>query len=215
MNRWILTISVSLSLAGCGLSGVPSQPPAVEATPQAQVQQQVNQQVDQQISPPADSENAQSQQAQLQNNKVESDLQQDYAPTTPLPATGKVTIRDHIRNLDPERLITNCPADSAPYAFAESTHYRVQICSEEYDPWLPKYYLGQAKDGSGEIRITNSNVAEARQLIFKSSGYTYVLYRDAAQPEQVNAYLQVFTPDGDSYAEALLYFYEATDAAPS
>jgi hypothetical protein len=203
MNRWIWTISASLSLAGCGLSNIPSQPP-VEAT-SPQVQPQVNQQ----IIPPASSENTESPQSLSQNNEGESSIQQDYAPTTPLPETGKVTIRGHIRTLDPDRLIADCPVDSAPYAFAESTHYRVQICSEEYDPWLPKYYLGQAKDGSGEIRITNSNVAEARQLIFKSGGYTYVLYRDATRPEEVNAYLQVFTPDGDGYSEALLYFYEA------
>lgn len=141
-------------------------------------------------------------------------IQKDYAATVPLPSTGRVTIRDSIRNLDLSQLIAECPADSAPYAFAESTNYRVQICSQEYDPWLPKYYIGQAKDGSGELRITSSDLDEARQLIFRHEGYTYIIYRDGARPEQVNAYLEVYTPNGENYAEALLYLYEA-GAAPN
>jgi hypothetical protein len=142
-------------------------------------------------------------------------IQQDYAPLTPLPSTGQVTQRGQIRNLEPERLLTSCPADSGPYAFAESTNYQIQICSQEYDPWLPKYYIGRAKDGSGELRITSSNPTEARQLIFKNEGYTYVLYRDGVHPDRSNAYLQVYTPDGSSYAEALFYLYEATNPPQS
>ncbi len=136
--------------------------------------------------------------------------QQDYDSNSPIPATGKVTIRNDIRSLDVSQLIADCPADSAPYAFAESTNYRVQICSQEYDPWQPKYYIGQAKDGSGELRITSDRPEEARQLIFKSQGYTYILYRDGRRPELINAYLEVYTPNGKNYAEALWYLYEAT-----
>lgn len=139
----------------------------------------------------------------------ETEIRRDYAATAPLPSTGQVTIRNSIRNLDLSQLIAECPPDSAPYAFAESTNYRVQICSQEYDPWQPKYYIGQAKDGSGELRITSSNPETARQLIFEHSGYTYAIYRDGARPELLNAYLQVFTPSGENYAEALLYLYEA------
>lgn len=140
-------------------------------------------------------------------------LHQDYGPATPLPATGQVTIRSDIRDLDPNRLIAPCPSDSSPYAFAESTNYRVQICSAEYDPWQPKYYIGQAKQGNEELQITSTDPAAARQLIFNHAGYTYVLYRDgrgAASGEAANAYLQVFTPSGEGYAEALLYFYETS-----
>ncbi|WNZ25184.1 hypothetical protein HJG54_21570 [Leptolyngbya sp. NK1-12] len=139
-------------------------------------------------------------------------IQQDYAATTPLPTTGRVTVRDHIRNLDPSRLIVNCPADSAPYAFAESSNYEIQICSEEYDPWQPKYYISQAKDRSSGLRITSANPEEARQLVFRNQGYTYVIYRDGARPDQINAYLEVYGPNGDSFAEALLYLYEAGPA---
>ncbi len=136
------------------------------------------------------------------------EMKRDYGVTTPIATTGKVTVRDRIRFVDSDKLMTACPTDTAPYALAESTHYRVQICSEEYDPQLPKYYIGQDKDGGGELRITSSNLNEARQLIFKNGDYTYILYRDGAKPDQSNAYLEVYMPNGKSYAEALFYLYE-------
>lgn len=139
------------------------------------------------------------------------ELVRDYAPEAALPATGQVTIRGDIRNLDDSRLIADCPADSAPYAFAESSNYLIQICSAEYDPWLPKYYIGRAKVGGDELRITNAQPETASQLVFRNGDYTYALYRDSARPASTNAYLEVYTPDGQAYAEALLYFYERID----
>ncbi len=127
---------------------------------------------------------------------------------TPLPTTGKVTVRSNIDTLDTSQLLTDCPTDTAPYAYAESTRYQIQICSEEYDPWMPKYYIGRAKDGSGELRLINKNQDEARQLIFRNGNYLYTLYQDGARPEQMNAYLEIYSPDDQkTYAEALLYLY--------
>lgn len=146
-----------------------------------------------------------------QAQSEEPNIQRDFAPTTPLPEIGQVTVRGNIRELAADRMIAECPADSAPYALAESTNYRVQVCSAEYDPWLPKYYMSQAKDGSGNLELTNTDPNTARQLIFTNGDYTYILYRDSARPEQTNAYLEVHTPDGTTYAEALLYFYERSD----
>jgi hypothetical protein len=136
------------------------------------------------------------------------EIERDYGITTPIASTGKLTVRDRIRFVDADKLFTACPTDTAPYALAESTHYRIQICSGEYDPQLPKYYIGQDKDGGDELRITSSNLDEARQLVFKNGDYTYVLYGDSAKPDQTNAYLEVYMPNGKSYAEALLYLYE-------
>lgn len=142
---------------------------------------------------------------------LDARTERDYAPTAPLPATGQVTVRGSIREIDTDRMIAECPTDSAPYAFAESTNYFIQICSAEFDPWLPKYYMSQAKDGSGGLELTNPNPDTARQLIFPNGDYTYILYRDSARPEQTNAYLEVYSPDGSVQAEALIYFYEQGD----
>lgn len=119
-----------------------------------------------------------------------------------------VTIRDRIQTINPTRLFANCPTNSVPYAFAESTNYLVQICSTEDDPSLPKYYFGRAKNGKGNLKIVNENADDAAQLIFKNSGYTYSIYRDGSDPESFNAYLEVTQPNGKTYAEALLYLYE-------
>ena len=135
----------------------------------------------QSVSPPSDSPAAPVQVTPVQATPVQAtpirSPQPGYAPTAaPLP-TGQVTLRADIRNLETSRLIAACPTDSAPYAFAESNHYQIQICSQEYDPWQPKYYIGQSKTDQGSLNITSTNPDEARQLIFKNAGYTYRLRR--------------------------------------
>jgi hypothetical protein len=137
------------------------------------------------------------------------DYLRDYNSTTPLPETGRVTVRADIASFALDRLITDCPTDTALYAFAESSNYRIQVCSEEYDPWLPKYYIGRAKEGGDELRLINKNTSEAQQLIFRNGDYIYTLYRDGARPERINAYLEIYSAtDRKTYAEALVYLYE-------
>jgi hypothetical protein len=160
------------------------------------------------INPDSQSPESRGSSSAQSSTSANGDIERDFGLTTPIAATGKITARDRIRFVDADRLFTPCPTDTAPYALAESTHYRVQVCSEEFDPQVPKYYIGQAKDGGGEMRITSSNPNEARQLVFKNADYTYVLYRDGRHPEQTNAYLEVYEPDGKSYAEALFYLYQ-------
>ncbi|MGG6294531.1 hypothetical protein ACQ4M4_08910 [Leptolyngbya sp. AN02str] len=139
------------------------------------------------------------------------DLFRDVIPTEPIPATGRLTVRGDLRQADESLLFAQCPSDSAPYAIAASGNYRIQICSAEYDPWQPKYYIGQTHDGTEELKITSTNPDEARQLIFQNGGYVYNLYRDGGQPDMLNAYLEVYTPEGKIYAEALHYIYERQD----
>lgn len=141
---------------------------------------------------------------------VTANLQRNIESTAPLSSTGQITMRDSILNLDLDRLIADCPADSAPYAFAESSYHFVQICSAEYDPWLPKYYLGHNKADGNELWLTNEHDDTARQLIFENGEYTYILKRDFGSTE-TNAYLEVHHPDGHIEAEALLYLYERSD----
>lgn len=140
-----------------------------------------------------------------------SNVFRDYGWTTPLPETGKVTIRRNLTDLSSNQVFKPCPAYSALYAFAESTNYQVEVCTKEHTLNVPKYYFGQAKDGSGKLTIVNENQDEASQLIFKNNGYTYDIFRDGAKPEQINAYLEVKQPDNKIYAEALLYLYEKLD----
>lgn len=149
--------------------------------------------------------------AQFHRDPNNPNLLRDVDPTAPIPATGQVTIRGSIRNLDTNRMISECPADSAPYAYAESTNHRVQICSAEFDPWLPKYFMGQPKNGSGEIRATNDNPDTAQQLVFNNGDRTYALSRSRDRSGDANMYLEIRNPDGTTYAEALLYFYEQID----
>jgi hypothetical protein len=149
--------------------------------------------------------------AQFHRDPNNPNLLRDYDPTAPIPATGQTTIRGSIRNLNTNRMIAECPADSAPYAYAESTNHRVQICSAEFDPWLPKYFMGQSKDGSSDIRITNEELESAQQLVFNNGDRTYALSGSRDRAGDTNVYLEIRNPDGTTYAEALLYFYEQTD----
>lgn len=137
--------------------------------------------------------------------------QRDYAPTAPIPETGQVTVRNSIRTLEPTQMLDACPPDSAPYAYAESTNHRVQICSAEYDPWLPKYFIADPQDGSSEIRITNDDPDTARQLLFSDGDRTYSLAPATERSADTNLYLEIRSADGSRQAEALLYFYEQSD----
>ncbi len=132
----------------------------------------------------------------------------DYGFNTPLPQTGKVTIRRTVGQFNQKKMFKPCPANSNLYAFAESTNYQVEICSKERKPSQPKYYLSRAKNGSGGITIRSNDEDAAYQLIFQNNGYTYSIYRDGGDPQRVNAYLEVTRPDGKTFAEALLYLYE-------
>jgi hypothetical protein len=71
--------------------------------------------------------------------------------------------------------------------------------------------MGQPKNGSGEIRATNDNPDTAQQLVFNNGDRTYALSRSRDRSGDANMYLEIRNPDGTTYAEALLYFYEQID----
>ncbi|QIR35518.1 hypothetical protein HCG51_01290 [Tolypothrix sp. PCC 7910] len=133
----------------------------------------------------------------------------DYGFSTPLPQTGKVTIRQPIQKFKKNRMFKACPANSNLYAYVESTNYQVEICTKENNPRLPKYYFSRAKNGKSSLTIISNDEDDASQLIFKNNGYTYSIYRDGGGPDNLyNAYLEVTRPDGKTFGEALLYLYE-------
>ena len=130
---------------------------------------------------------------------------EDYRFSTPLPQTGKVTIRRSLKAFNRQRMFTACPKNSRLYAFAESTHYLVQICAQQ---GVPRYYLSKGKQDGSRLTIEDRDSSRTRQLIFANKDYLYILYRDGARPERINAYLQVFRKDQQILGEALLYLYE-------
>ena len=133
----------------------------------------------------------------------------DYNFSTPLPQTGKVTIRRSLREFKQNRMFKACPANSELYAFAESTNYQVEICTKEHTLKQPKYYLSRAKNGSSSLTIKSNDEDAAYQLIFQNNGYTYSIYRDGGSSKNpINAYLEVTRPDGKTFGEALIYLYE-------
>jgi hypothetical protein len=133
----------------------------------------------------------------------------DYDFSTPLPQTGKVTIRRSLREFKQNRMFKPCPANSELYAFAESTNYQVEICTKEHTLKQPKYYFSRAKNGSGSLTIKSNDEDAAYQLIFYNNGYTYLIYRDGSNSRHpINAYLEVTRPDGKTFGEALIYLYE-------
>ncbi|MBW4561309.1 MAG: hypothetical protein KME32_09140 [Mojavia pulchra JT2-VF2] len=133
----------------------------------------------------------------------------DYGFSTPLPQTGKVTIRRSLREFKRNQMFKSCPANSNLYAYAESTNYQVEICTKEKTYNQPKYYLSRAKNGKSSLTITSKDEDAAYQLIFNNNGYTYSIYRDGGGPQNaINAYLEVTRPDGKTIGEALLYLYE-------
>jgi hypothetical protein len=229
----VLTATVLTTMTGCASAPngvqptptlqtqpIPIAPPAPAASPSAAapaaiapVETPVASFSPASNSPASNSPASQAAPPKLNKNTFQADPDRpnyftDYRFDVPLPATGKVTIRADIASFSAP-LVTDCPTDTTLYAFAESTNYRVQICSQEYDPSVPKYYIGRDRTGGSELRLINENVNEARQLIFNNGDYSYTLYRDGARPEQMNAYLEVRSAsDGKTYAEALLYLYE-------
>lgn len=133
----------------------------------------------------------------------------DYNFSTPLPQTGKVTIRRTLAEFKQNRMFKACPANSELYAFAESTNYQVEICTKEHTLKQPKYYLSRAKNGSSSLTIKSNDEDAAYQLIFQNNGYTYSIYRDGGSSKNpINAYLEVTRPDGKTFGEALIYLYE-------
>ncbi|MBW4445757.1 MAG: hypothetical protein KME38_02470 [Spirirestis rafaelensis WJT71-NPBG6] len=133
----------------------------------------------------------------------------DYNFSTPLPQTGKVTIRRALREFKQNRMFKACPANSELYAFAESTNYQVEICTKEHTLKQPKYYFSRAKNGSSSLTIKSNDEDAAYQLIFQNNGYTYSIYRDGGSSKNpINAYLEVTRPDGKTFVEALIYLYE-------
>lgn len=133
---------------------------------------------------------------------------EDYGSTTPLPQTGRVTIRRSLQQFNSQRLFAPCPTGSQLSTYAESTHYQIQLCAVK---GTPRYYLSRDKRSgqrSQVFQVEEKDPQFANQRIFRKGRFQYILYRDGRNPERQNAYLQVFEGNQYRLGEALIYLYE-------
>ncbi|WP_374790837.1 hypothetical protein [Aerosakkonema funiforme] len=132
------------------------------------------------------------------------EMQYDYAPNTRIPAIGRVTIRDNIRNLPANKRFTRCPSNSNLIEFAESTNYLVMICSDERDRNRHKYWIQRSKHNRLILRLIAS--FDVRGVPDYPNGqYTYYIYADGGG--RINAYLERCNQTRRCVSEALFYHY--------
>ncbi|TYQ23991.1 hypothetical protein PseudUWO311_20740 [Pseudanabaena sp. UWO311] len=134
-------------------------------------------------------------------------FKRDYDFSTPIPATGKVTIRKPIQDLPKKSLFASCPVKSDLQDFAESTSFLVMICRDQKNV-LQKYWIQKNKKTGSVLRLTAKDLPNSQPSVWKSGNYQVYLYHDGRNPQLINAYLEscnMKTKKGR--AEALLYYY--------
>ena len=132
-------------------------------------------------------------------------IKRDYEYKTPLPQTGRVTIRLPIQDLPVASLFESCPKKSYLQDFAESSHYLVIVCRDQSNNLL-KYWLQKTKKTGKVLRLTTQDLPNSQPSLWKSGDYQVTLYADGIG--QGNAYVESYnmkTEKGRS--EALLYHY--------
>jgi hypothetical protein len=131
----------------------------------------------------------------------------DYEFSTPIPTTGKVTIRKPILDLPKKSLFASCPAKSDLQDFAESTSFLVMICRDQQNV-LQKYWIQKNKKTGAVVRLTARDLPNSQPSMWKSGNYQVYLYHDGRNPELINAYLESYNMKAKKgRAEALLYYY--------
>jgi len=136
---------------------------------------------------------------------AEFTIQRDYEYKTPLPQTGKVTIRLPIQDLHLAKLFESCPKKSYLQEFGESSHYLVMVCRDQTNN-LQKYWLQKTIKTGKVLRLTTQDQPNSQPSLWKSGDYQVALYADGIG--RGNAYLESYnmkTQKGRS--EALIYHY--------
>jgi hypothetical protein len=136
---------------------------------------------------------------------AEFTIKRDYEYKTPLPQTGRVTIRLPIQDLPVASLFESCPKNSYLQDFAESSHYLVMVCRDQSNN-LQKYWLQKTKKTGKVLRLTTQDLPNSQPSLWPSGDYQVTLYADGIG--RGNAYLDSYnmkTQKGRS--EALLYHY--------
>jgi hypothetical protein len=141
-------------------------------------------------------------------------FKRDYDFSTPIPATGKVTIRKPIQDLPAKSLFASCPAKSNLQEFAESTSFLVMICRDRKNE-LQKYWLQKNKKTGSVLRLTARDLPRQPYAGWKHGDYEVSLYGDGRNPELINAYVESYNRKTKlGKAEALLYYYSKFHVSP-
>lgn len=131
----------------------------------------------------------------------------DYEFSTPIPTTGKVTIRKPIQGLPAKSLFASCPAKSELQEFAKSTSFLVMICRDQKNV-LQKYWIQKNKKTGSVVSLTARDLLNSQPSVWKSGNYQVYLYHDGRNPQLINAYLESYNmKTKKGRAEALLYYY--------
>ncbi|HEY9908306.1 MAG TPA: hypothetical protein V6D18_11965 [Thermosynechococcaceae cyanobacterium] len=134
-------------------------------------------------------------------------FQHDYAFSSPLPQTGRLTIRRPLRALPANQLFARCPAASRLEEFAESTNFLVMVCRDNRNA-LQKFWIQKAKKTGKITRLTAQDKPQSQPSPWTSGDYSVSIYADGARPEKLNAYLESYnTRTKQGRAEALIYYY--------
>ncbi len=134
-------------------------------------------------------------------------FKRDYDFSTPIPATGKVTIRKPIQDLPKKSLFASCPVKSDLQDFAESHSFLVMICRDQKNV-LQKYWIQKNKKTGSVVHLTARDLLNSQPSVWKSGNYQVYLYHDGRNPQLINAYLESYNmKTKKGRAEALLYYY--------
>jgi hypothetical protein len=145
---------------------------------------------------------------------ADSVFKRDYDFSTPIPATGKVTIRKPIQDLPAKSLFAACPAKSNLQEFAESTSFLVMICRDRKNE-LQKYWIQKNKKTGSVVRLISWDFPNSQPSAWKNGNYQVSLYRDGRNPELINAYVESYNSKTKlGKAEALLYYYSKFHVSP-
>ncbi len=146
-------------------------------------------------------------------------IKRDYDFQTPVPLISRITIRDNIRNLPKSKLFTRCPDKTVLLEYAESSKYSIMICSDEKNTRQEKYWIQNAKNGSGKLTLT-AFVYTTGAPFYKYGDEIFSILTDddGIKPVKFNAYLERYNSKTKiGSAEALLYHYHRyyQDLTPS
>jgi hypothetical protein len=136
---------------------------------------------------------------------AEPSFQRDYDYKTPLPQTGRVTIRRLLEDLPAENLFEKCPTRSKLQDFAESSNVLVMICRDQVNT-LQKYWIQKDKRTEEIVRLKALDEPRMESVLFQNGDNSLYLYGDGLG--LINAYLESYNEQTkQGIGEALLYHY--------